>query len=321
MDFFKKAISPVVATALLLVVAVVSVVGFSGWFQTFQSELFVDIERQGSISNLNIGVEALVGEILYFRSADGTQINSVTIAGVECSGLNSTYSSGIQALNVSNCLDQVTSTTPEIVIVTNSAVLSKRVFIVNNNQVNLEGSCNTQVPTVIENNGNFNLLSNGIVTCVGASVGDTGVLNGVIYTAVSNQNLSDRGVLESDVPFYETACTSLVTTMNFQDSITGGVFYNSNINPDISHWDVSNVTNMRGLFQTASNFNQDLSNWDVSNVTNMQNLFSLASNLNVDISCWDVSQVTSCINFNYSSTSSNIIRPEFENCDPDMSAI
>lgn len=31
----KKAISPVVATALLLVVAVVSVVGFSGWFETF----------------------------------------------------------------------------------------------------------------------------------------------------------------------------------------------------------------------------------------------------------------------------------------------
>ena len=33
----KKAISPVVATALLLVVAVVAVVGFQTWFNTYQT--------------------------------------------------------------------------------------------------------------------------------------------------------------------------------------------------------------------------------------------------------------------------------------------
>ena len=128
----KKAISPVVATALLLVVAVVAVVGFASWFDTFKSNLFVDIEQQGSISNLNVGVEALVGDILYFRSADGTQISSVTIDGIECSGLNGTYPLGIQSLNVSACLGSVTSSTPEIVVVTNSGVLSKTVFISGN---------------------------------------------------------------------------------------------------------------------------------------------------------------------------------------------
>ncbi len=42
----KKAISPVVATALLLVVAVVAVVGFQTWFNTYQSTLNVKVEEQ-----------------------------------------------------------------------------------------------------------------------------------------------------------------------------------------------------------------------------------------------------------------------------------
>ena len=60
----------------------------------------------------------------------------------------------------------------------------------------------------------------------------------------------------------------------------------------ISSWDVSRVTNMRGMFSFADSFNGDLSNWDVSQVTNMRNMFSFAKSFNGDISNWDVSQVT-----------------------------
>ena len=35
-------------------------------------------------------------------------------------------------------------------------------------------------------------------------------------------------------------------------------------NRNISNWDVSNVTNMDGMFDSAFVFNQDLSSWDVS---------------------------------------------------------
>lgn len=54
----KKAISPVVATALLLVVAVVAVVGFQTWFATFQSEKQADIEQKAD-SGVSITVELL----------------------------------------------------------------------------------------------------------------------------------------------------------------------------------------------------------------------------------------------------------------------
>jgi surface protein len=63
-------------------------------------------------------------------------------------------------------------------------------------------------------------------------------------------------------------------------------------NSDISGWDVSNVTNMQGMFWYATSFNQDLSSWDVSNVTNMVSMFTRATSFNQDISYWDVSNVT-----------------------------
>jgi len=61
---------------------------------------------------------------------------------------------------------------------------------------------------------------------------------------------------------------------------------------DISHWDVSSVTDMSRMFEEASSFNQPLKNWDVSNVTNMAGMFSGASSFNQPLNNWGVSNVT-----------------------------
>ena len=52
-------------------------------------------------------------------------------------------------------------------------------------------------------------------------------------------------------------------------------------------WDVSNVTNMQGMFQQTT-FKRDLSSWDVSKVTNFLYMFN-ESNFNGNITTWDVS--------------------------------
>ena len=67
-------------------------------------------------------------------------------------------------------------------------------------------------------------------------------------------------------------------------------FYAEDFNQDISNWDVSNVTNMRGMFEIARSFKQDISNWDVSSVTTMKGMFPY-TDFNHDISDWDVSNV------------------------------
>jgi surface protein len=62
-------------------------------------------------------------------------------------------------------------------------------------------------------------------------------------------------------------------------------------NGDVSMWDVSNVTNMQGMFLSCEQFNCDLSEWNVSNVNDMRNMFWRCKNFNCDISKWDVSNV------------------------------
>ncbi|RIY39975.1 BspA family leucine-rich repeat surface protein, partial [Psittacicella hinzii] len=73
-----------------------------------------------------------------------------------------------------------------------------------------------------------------------------------------------------------------------------GLFLYSEFNGDISKWDVSNVTNMRSMFEGAK-FSGDISQWNVSKVRNMQQLFASNESFRSDISNWDVSSVVNMI--------------------------
>jgi flagellin-like protein len=65
--FNSKGISPVVATALLLVVTVVSAVGFQTWFTSFESSLLVEIESESS-DDTQVRIEQIYGDTLFFHS-------------------------------------------------------------------------------------------------------------------------------------------------------------------------------------------------------------------------------------------------------------
>ena len=82
-----------------------------------------------------------------------------------------------------------------------------------------------------------------------------------------------------------------VSKINDMSSLFDGTGFKNGFNGDISNWDVSNVTEMEGMFYSCKNFNQDRSSWDVSNVTNMNGMFYNCKSFNQDISAWDVSNV------------------------------
>merc|ERR1711865_595365 len=59
----------------------------------------------------------------------------------------------------------------------------------------------------------------------------------------------------------------------------------------ISCWKVSQVTDMRCLFQHQSNFNDSLYYWDVRNVVDMSSMFYVARNFDQNLSAWDIKKV------------------------------
>ncbi|MGY8925336.1 MAG: BspA family leucine-rich repeat surface protein [Flavobacteriales bacterium] len=61
---------------------------------------------------------------------------------------------------------------------------------------------------------------------------------------------------------------------------------------NISTWDVSQVTDMSGLFKDKTTFNDDIGSWNVNSVTNMSEMFRGATLFNQPIGNWDVSSVT-----------------------------
>ena len=87
-----------------------------------------------------------------------------------------------------------------------------------------------------------------------------------------------------DVSFVENwNVSSACTTLN-------RMFYNIGDNigsPDLSHWDVSNVTDFAQVF-FQTDFNGDVTTWDVSSGERFLGMFQ-RSNFNQDVGSWDVS--------------------------------
>jgi surface protein len=97
-------------------------------------------------------------------------------------------------------------------------------------------------------------------------------------------------------------------------------------NQPLDNWNVSNVTNMGGMFILCINFNQPLNGWDVSRVTNMNSMFINCTNFNQPLNDWNVSNVRGmeimfvrCTNFNQPLNNWNVsrvtsMRAMFEDC-------
>ncbi|MGB0523329.1 MAG: BspA family leucine-rich repeat surface protein [Flammeovirgaceae bacterium] len=78
-----------------------------------------------------------------------------------------------------------------------------------------------------------------------------------------------------------------------QVSDMSGMFQNATaFNGAIGNWDVSNVTNMTSTFLGTEAFDQDLNSWDVSQVTDMTSMFKETVAFNGAIGNWNVANVT-----------------------------
>jgi hypothetical protein len=125
---------------------------------------------------------------------------------------------------------------------------------------------------------------NGAVAFVAqGKVGDTEVIDGVVYTIRSEVQVRD---LIREKRYKDAARTCTTFIQNMSDMFKGTPF-----NEEISHWDTSTCVNFSNMFHNAKKFNRYIGNWDTRNVRYMDGMFDGAERFNQDIGRWDTSSV------------------------------
>ena len=105
------------------------------------------------------------------------------------------------------------------------------------------------------------------------------------------------GTEHNPIDFNDIDVSNIYSFYNYKKNNEKGIFEKTKFKYiDISDWDVSNVTDMSGMFFDCGELKSvgDLSSWNVSKVTDMKCMFSRCRELKSvgDISCWNVSNVT-----------------------------
>lgn len=136
-NYQKKALGAVVATALLLVVTVVAVAGFSGWFSTYQSDLYTGVETQEGLSQTKI--EGVIENQLYIKhgGSGNLSISQITLDGFDCN-VSGNFSGSIINVSLSQCINNITTSIPEIVVYTTNQILQASDYV--KGDVSSEGS-------------------------------------------------------------------------------------------------------------------------------------------------------------------------------------
>ena len=190
-----------------------------------------------------------------------------------------------------------------------------------------------------EDNSPFYVAKNGVTIKARdwVTVGTTGDLNGVTYTAVDSLMLHDWIDSGKD---YGKVVTTLVTrfrpmlishlatqrgleipvqsiTYNIETWDVSNIeyydcpFYATVIDQDLSGWDLSNATHL-SLCADLNNIDSKINNWNVSNVEIIGQTFLQGNYVEgIDLSNWDVSNVTDCSRFKLTTDWPESKKPNF----------
>ena len=128
----RNAVTPVVATALLLVVAVVSVVGFQNWFVSFSSGVLASTE--GKSSDLErVRLEIIDGNgfaYIYNALSENLTINKMSSNGIECISSPRNLTPGTNEVNIAGCLVQYENVqTISINIISDESALNQKYYL------------------------------------------------------------------------------------------------------------------------------------------------------------------------------------------------
>ncbi len=148
----KKAIGPVVAVSLLLTLAVISVIGFQSFLNTYQSGIQKDVE---SDSTLDIKIDNLIQNRLYILNSGNNEAtySEIKINNYSCSKLSGNLQTSMNNIGLGECSTLLKSGENEITLVTNKGVISKKFY--SKNTINLSPGATLLWSDIIDSeNGN-----------------------------------------------------------------------------------------------------------------------------------------------------------------------
>lgn len=313
---FKKGLSPIVALSLLVVVSVVTVSSFQVWFQSYSGTLYNNAESQDSV--IGTQVEAMIGDTLYFNNKyENILVDKISVNGFECT-TNSSFNKSISRINVSSCIENITSGKAEIVVYSDKGIFSKELVYEKPPEPYVEpfhfvSVWNTSLPGTSNDNQITLPLSqyNGLYN-FNVSWGD-GTTSTITYG-----NDPDKTHTYSTPGVYQVNISGEIKGWYFgggddaqkiieikkwgplylqHDSYFFGSYFHGASNLEITAQDVLNttgVTSMRYAFKDASSITSipNIGEWDMSSVTDMLEVFKGATYFNDEINTWDTSNVT-----------------------------
>jgi len=112
-------------------------------------------------------------------------------------------------------------------------------------------------------------------------------IGGYLFSQSSIKNISAKNMTFKVNPKYGFFGESDLTNLEYVD---------------VSDWDVSQISEMDGIFGRAKSLEEivGLDTWDLSTITNIGNMFEECTNLvSLDLSTWDVSNVSKIADFCY----------------------
>lgn len=121
----KSAISPIIGITLLLLVLIVSVTGFSSWFSNLSDSLLINSKSTNSNSG-SVNILGITDNELFLKSNGNPGIQSIKINDNDCNFNGSI--SGINKINVSNCIENLSGTI-DIIVISNNDLIQKNFYL------------------------------------------------------------------------------------------------------------------------------------------------------------------------------------------------
>jgi len=145
----NKSLSSIVVTTLLFVITILSTIGFSNWFNTYQSDLLSNIEVKSNYNLGNSTIETIIGDFLYFKN--GANYN-LTVKFIKINNINCNYSNnisvGINIINISSCLKIISTNNIDILVFTNNGIFQKKIYLKNKYNLPITSSSISFISTI-----------------------------------------------------------------------------------------------------------------------------------------------------------------------------